>query len=85
VAAITGANDMWYGNPQSHQDGLFDLNNAVSSGKVGIRVSDKRKTYLPGTGLTTSQAGVIFGAICVTAGLVGIIRYRKRESEDDES
>jgi hypothetical protein len=52
----------------------------ASNGKIEVRISDKNETYLPGTGMTTSAAGMILGAGLVTAGIIGAVRARKKEA-----
>lgn len=93
-ATVAGGNNMWGGSastvPQSSanpvtnadQDGIFAV--PLSEGQVQFRVSNKKETYLPGTGLTLDQAGLLFGAICVALGLGGIVYYRKSRTEDEK-
>lgn len=74
-ATISGGNGLFATSPAAHQDGVTAAE--VSSGKVGARISDKRETYLPGTGLTTTSAGIAVGLTLVAGGLVGLTRMRK--------
>ena len=82
TAQVSGGNNLFVQSPSASQDGITGADYA--SGKASLRVSDKLETYLPGTGLTMTQAGVAFGGMCVVIGLVGIIRYRKRGTDDGE-
>ena len=83
TAQVSGGNGLFVSSPNAYQDGIVSA--VYTDGKVSLRVSDKLETYLPGTGLTMTQAGVAFGSVCVVIGLVGIIRYRKRRTDDGES
>lgn len=84
TASVSGGNGTFSSAtaaPTATSDGVQA---STSTGQVDLTVSNKQETYLPGTGLTTSQAGVIFGAVCVAAGLVGIVRHRKGNQEDEQ-
>lgn len=81
AASISGANGLFQTNPAAYQDGIQGITQA--SGLIETTASDKRETYLPGTGMTMSQAGVIFGSVCVAVGLVGIVRYKKNQKSEE--
>lgn len=64
----------------AHQDGVLEAN--VDTGSLRFRVSDDKKVYLPGTGLTPSQAGTACGIVMVVAGIGAIvIRQRRRDAD----
>lgn len=63
-----------------NEDGVLEAN--VSTGSLRFRVSDDKKIYIPGTGLTPNQAGTVAGIVMVIAGVGTIvIRQRRRESD----
>lgn len=76
VSALNGGNGLFVsGTAQDNQDGVGAI--TASSGVVPLRASDKRVTYLPGTGLTTNAAGAIAGTALVFGGLMVVLRRRK--------
>ena len=80
TAEVTGGNGLFVTSPQEGQDGITGA--STSKGEVDLTVSNKRETYLPGTGMTTSSAGIVAGFILLTGGLVGISRHRKGDMDD---
>lgn len=80
AATVSGGNGLFVDNPQANQDGVVGASTAT--GRVNLVASNKKETYLPGTGLTTSSAGMICGFVLLTGGLVGVTRYRKEDMGD---
>lgn len=83
TASISGGNGRWdttqpVGNDTS-KDGIISANTS-GNGLVDARLSNKKETYLPGTGLTTTSAGIVAGVVLVSGGLYGIVRAKKKGS-----
>lgn len=65
------------------QDGV--LESTVTTGAMRFRVSDDKETYLPGTGLTPSQAGTVAGIILVVVGVGAVVLRQRKAGEDGAS
>ena len=65
------------------QDGV--LESTVTTGVMRFRVSDDKETYLPGTGLTPSQAGTVAGIILVVVGVGAVVLRQRKAGEDGAS
>jgi hypothetical protein len=82
-ATISGGNGLFVsGTAADHQDGIVSA--SLESGEIDGRISDKKETYLPGTGLTMSSAGIILGGVLLTGGLFGVVRKGKGSLEDED-
>jgi len=79
-AEVTGGNGLFVSNPQDGQDGITEASTAT--GEVDLTVSNKRETYLPGTGMTTSSAGIVAGFLLLTGGLVGVVHRFEGDMDD---
>lgn len=83
AATVSGGNGLFVTNPAAHQDGVTGT--VIADGTVSARISDKKETYLPGTGLTTSAAGVVVGFTLITGGLVGLGRAQRRKAGGNDA
>lgn len=82
-ASIAGGNGLFVNNPGAHQDGITGT--SVGDGQIGARVSDKKETTLPGTGLTTTHVGIVAGIALVIGGLFGVTRRKKNGKAETET
>ena len=80
-ASVSGGNGLFVnGTAAAHQDGMGAL--IASSGVYPLTASDKKITYLPGTGLTTSAAGMLAGLACVIGGSVVVMSRKKKDGAE---
>lgn len=79
TATVSGGNGLFVSSPTANQDGVGTF--TQSTGTIPLTASDRKIVTLPGTGLSTSAAGMIVGLTCVLGGM-GLVVSRKKKSAD---